>query len=217
MSHADATHAHHEPLPPGHFHHLEPEQAYHASKLGMWIFLATEVHLFGGLFCTFAIFRWRYLEQFDEFARGLNWKLGALNTLILLTSSFTMVMAVDRAQKGFNKRVRTWLELTLFFGVLFFVVKGFEYADKFSHHLYPNTHIFYGLYYTMTGLHALHVLVGLGLMIWLWLLARKDRFSPLYYTPVEVVGLYWHLVDVVWIYLFPVVYLLGGIQTPGGH
>ncbi len=207
--------AHEEALPPGHYHHFEPEQAYHAGKLGMWIFLATEVHLFGGLFCTFAIYRWRYLHEFNQYAHTLNWKLGALNTLFLLSSSYTMVRAVDAAQKGLNDRVNSWLWKTIACGLCFFVVKGFEYSDKlFHHHIYPNTHIFYGLYFVMTGIHAVHVAVGVGLLYWLTRLAAKEKFTPLYYTPVEVVGLYWHLVDVVWIYLFPLLYLLGGITLP---
>ena len=183
----------------------------------MWIFLATEVHLFGGLFTTFALYRWKYLEEFNEYARQLSWQLGALNTAVLLTSSYTMVRAVDAAQKGFNQRVRFWLNLTVLFGILFFVVKGIEYSDKFSHGIYPDKHVFYGLYFIMTGIHALHVLIGLGLMVWLWLLAKKGKFSPTYYTPVEMVGLYWHLVDVIWIFLFPIVYLLGGVHLGGGH
>lgn len=210
--------AHDKSLPPGHFTYFEPEQAYHASKLGMWIFLATEVHLFGGLFCTFAVYRWRYLEQFNEYAQTLNWKLGALNTFFLLTSSYTMVRAVDAAQKGLNKKVVRWLDITLLFGCMFFVVKYFEYAAKLGHEppIVPSTHVFYGLYYTMTGIHAVHVLVGVAVIYWLRTLAKKERFSPVYYTPVEVVGLYWHLVDVVWIYLYPVLYLLGGIGAHGG-
>ena len=213
---------HDKELPAGHFSYFEPEQAYHASKLGMWIFLATEVHLFGGLFCAFAFYRWHYLEQFNEFAHSLNWKLGALNTFFLLTSSYTMVRAVDFAQKGLNKRVIRWLDYTLLFGVGFFVVKFFEYKAKLFDHnppILPSTHVFYGLYYTMTGLHAVHVAVGVGLMIWLRGLAKKNRFTPVYYTPVEVTGLYWHLVDVVWIYLYPTLYLLGGISmvAGGGH
>jgi cytochrome c oxidase subunit III len=213
---ASADHGHssngHGPLPPGHYHHWEPEQAYHGSKLAMWIFLATEVHLFGGLFSTFAYYRWAYLDTFNEFASHLNWKLGALNTAVLLTSSYTMVRAVDAAQKGLNKRVRIWIDITLFCACIFLVVKYIEYTDKFSHGIYPSTHIFYGLYFTMTGLHGVHVLGGMGVMLWLRALAKKDRFSPAYYTPVEVSGLYWHLVDIIWIYLFPVVYLLGGIH-----
>ncbi len=207
--------SHDKVLPPGHYHHVEPEQAYHASKYAMWVFLATEVHLFGGLFCTFAIFRWKYLHEFNTYAQTLNWKLGLLNTCVLLTSSYCMVRAVDAAQKGLNRKVASWLEKTIFCGLIFFVVKFFEYKAKLVDHvppILPSTHTFYGLYYVMTGIHGVHVLVGLGVMVWLWLLAKKDRFKVTYYTPVEVTGLYWHLVDVIWIYLFPLLYLLGGMS-----
>lgn len=199
-------------LPPGHFSYFEPEQAYHSSKLGMWIFLATEVHLFGGIFCVFAVYRWRYLEEFNQFAQTLSWKLGALNTIFLLTSSYWMVRAVDAAQKGLNKKVKRYVDFTLLFGSMFFVVKYFEYSDKFAHGISPTTHVFYGLYFAMTGIHAVHVAIGVGALLWLRSLAKKNLFSPTYYTPVEVTGLYWHLVDVIWIYLYPVVYLLGGIS-----
>jgi len=205
--------AHDEALPPGHFHHLEPEQAYHSSKLAMWIFLATEIHLFGGAFCVFAFFRWRYFEEFNHFAQQLNWQLGATNTAVLLASSYTMVRAVDAAQKGLNDKCGVWLNWTILGGLLFFVIKGIEYSSKFSHGIYPNSHIFWGLYYTMTGIHAFHVAVGIGVLIWLRILAARNRFSTVYYTPVEVVGLYWHIVDVIWIFLFPIMYLLGGIGS----
>lgn len=214
MSHTDLSHS--KPLAPGHFHHFEPEQAYHASKYAMWVFLATEVHLFGGLFCAFAVYRWKYLAEFNEHAQSLNWKLGALNTIVLLCSSYFMVRAVDAAQKGLNYKVCAWLEKTFFCGIIFMVVKCFEYKAKlFDHHppITPKSHIFYGLYFCMTGVHAIHVLVGMGVMVWLYLLAKKNRFSVFYYTPVEVTGLYWHLVDVIWIFLFPLVYLLGGIKS----
>jgi cytochrome c oxidase subunit III len=201
-------------LQAGEYHYITPEGGYHGAKLGMWVFLATEVHLFGVLFCTFAIFRWKYLEMFDESARSLNWMLGGLNTVILLTSSYFMVRAVDAAQKGLNKKVKFWIELTLIFGLLFFIVKFFEYNSKLSYvpPILPSTNIFYGLYYTMTAIHGLHVLVGMGVMLWLRELAKKNTFRVTYYTPVEVTGLYWHLVDVIWIYLFPLLYLLGGID-----
>lgn len=206
------TNNHHGELKPGHYHHWEPETAYHGSKFALWIFLATEVHLFGVLFCSFAYFRWKYLDDFNNFASHLNWKLGAFNTAVLLTSSYTMVRAVDAAQKGMNKAVMRWLEATILCSFIFLVVKYIEYTDKFSHGIFPSKHIFYGLYFTMTGLHGVHVLGGIVVICWIWNLARKNRFSETYYTPVEMVGLYWHLVDIVWIYLFPIVYLLGGIH-----
>jgi len=202
----------HAELKPGHFHHWEPEQAYHGSKLAMWIFLATEVHLFGAAFCVFAIYRWMHLDQFNHDAQLLDWRMGLINTIVLLSSSYWMVRAVDYAQKGLNKKVKHCLDIVLLCSLIFFVVKGFEYSAKFAHTppIYPNTSIFFGMYFAMTGIHAVHVLVGVGVMLWLRALASKERFSPVYYTPVEISGLYWHLVDVIWIYLFPVLYLLPG-------
>lgn len=210
--------SHDKTLPPGHFHHFEPEQAYQASKLGMWIFLATEVHLFGGMFCAFAYYRYKNLEMFVEGGQALSWQLGALNTAVLLISSYFMVRAVDAAQRGMNQKVIRWCDLTLLCGVMFMVVKGIEYASKLSHDppIYPSENIFYGLYFTMTGVHALHVIVGLGLIIWVRGLAKKKLYSETYYTPAEMVGLYWHLVDVIWIYLFPALYLMSGFKF-GSH
>ena len=207
---------HVEELPPGHFSYMEPEQAYHSSKLGMWLFLVTEVLLFGGLFAAFAIFRWKFLEDFNQNAHLLNWKLGLLNTSILLFSSYTMVRAVDAAQHGLNKSVKNWLYITMLCGIGFFVVKGFEYNAKLSHDILPSSNIFFGLYYVMTGIHALHVFIGLGLMVWLCGLANKEVFSKTHYTVVEVCGLYWHIVDIIWIFLFPLLYLMGGIGA-GAH
>ena len=123
--------SHQEELPLGHFSYMEPEQAYHASKLGMWFFLVTEVLLFGGLFAAFAMFRWKYLEDFTANAHLLNWKLGFTNTLVLLTSSYTMVRAVDAAQHGLNKKVQFWLVWTVVLGLCFFGIKGIEYNANF--------------------------------------------------------------------------------------
>jgi cytochrome c oxidase subunit 3 len=195
-------------LPPGHFHHLEPEQAYHSAKFGMWLFLATEVLFFGGLFAAYAVFHWKYYDMFHTGAQQLNWKLGAVNTVVLLVSSFFMALGVDGAQHGNNKKVFRCLSVTLICGFLFMIIKGFEYSAKFSHGIYPSTNMFFGLYFSMTGLHGFHVVVGIGTILWLMMLAKKNRFSETYYTPVEVVGLYWHLVDLVWIYLFPLLYLV---------
>lgn len=202
--------SHTETLPPGHFHHIEPETAYHASKFGMWLFLATEILFFGGLFCAFAVFRYLYFDMFHTGSQTLNWKIGALNTVVLLLSSYTMARAVDAAQRGDNRAVIKWVWPTLLCGTFFILVKWFfEYVPKAEHGLFPPPNIYFGLYFCMTGLHAIHVVVGLGVLYWLILLAKKNRFSETYYTPVEVVGLYWHLVDLVWIYLFPLLYLVG--------
>ena len=204
-----AHHGGHGPLPPGHFHHFEPEQAYHASIFGMWLFLATEVLFFGGLFAAFAVFHWLYYETFHLSSKFLDWRLGALNTLVLLSSSFSMALAVDAAQHGDNKKAISRLNITIVCAFVFMIVKYFEYTAKFSHGIYPWTNIYFGLYFCMTGLHGIHVVVGIGLLTWVRALAKKNRFSTTYYTPIEVSGLYWHLVDLVWIYLFPLLYLIG--------
>ncbi len=212
---------------PPHVHHMDAKTAYSAAKLGMWLFLATEILLFGGLFAGFAIYRWQYLSEFAHASEHLNWKMGALNTAILIFSSYAVVLGVDAAQHGENKKVKKWMLVTLLCGCGFLVVKFFEYKSKYEHGLFPGTvdHItniafnspefnaqykmFFGLYYCMTGLHALHVIIGMGIIFWIYLLAKKNRFSTDYYTPVEVGGLYWHLIDLIWIYLFPLLYLVG--------
>ncbi len=206
MSHSAS--AHHEKLPPGHFHHLEPETAYHAAKFGMWLFLATEVLLFGGLFCAYAIYFNREHAMFQYYSGELNWKLGALNTVVLLVSSFFMALGVDAAQHGDNKKVVRNTTITLVCGLIFLVVKFFEYKAKIEHGFFPPPNIYFGLYFTMTGLHGVHVVAGMGLLAWIRGLAKKNHFSETYYTPVEVGGLYWHLVDLIWIYLFPLLYLI---------
>jgi len=206
---------------PPHVHHMDAPTAYQAAKLGMWLFLATEILLFGGLFAAFAIFRWMYLDQFMHASEHLNWKVGSFNTLVLLFSSFTAALAVDAAQHGDNKRVTKNLIITIACGAIFLVIKYFEWSEKYHHGLFPsrpefnspefNTsyRCFFGLYYCMTGLHALHVIFGMGILTWVLSKSRKNRFGTHYYTPVEVGALYWHLVDLIWIYLFPLLYLVG--------
>jgi cytochrome c oxidase subunit 3 len=127
-----------------------------------------------------------------------------------------MVLAVDAAQKGNNKACGNRCIITILLAFVFFGIKYVEWTTKFAHGISPSTHIFWGLYFTMTGIHAFHVLVGIGLIAWLWALSKKNRFSTTYYTPVEVIGLYWHLVDVIWIFLFPLLYLLAGTGA-GAH
>jgi len=196
-------------LPPGHFHHFEPEQAYHASKFGMWLFLATEVLFFGGLFAAFAVFHSKYFHLFHESSKLLNWKLGGVNTIVLLISSYSMALGVDAAQHGNNKKVIKCLAITLLCAATFMVIKYIEYSTKFEHGIFPSTNLFFALYFCLTGLHGIHVVIGIGAIAWVMSLAKKERFSKTYYTPCEVVGLYWHLVDLVWIYLFPLLYLIG--------
>lgn len=200
---------------PPHIHHMDSATAYQAAKLGMWLFLATEILLFAVLFTAFALFRWYNLAEFHAASNHLNWKLGMTNTAVLLFSSFTAAMAVDAGQHGDNKRIVRNLLTTIICGAIFLVIKYFEYSEKYHHGLWPGKENYYeyknflGLYFCMTGLHALHVVIGMGLLFWVLLKAKRDRFSHDYYTPVEIGALYWHLVDLIWIYLFPLLYLVG--------
>ncbi len=201
-------------------HHFDTKaQEFDAAKLGMWLFLGQELLFFGGLFVAYCIFRGLYPEMFVEAHNHLSWKMGGLNTLFLIASSFTMVMGVRSAQLSQKKRTGWYLFFTMAFAVAFMVVKYFEYTEKIHHGLLPynwfnaegtftNLHLFFGLYFAMTGLHGLHVVVGIGLIAWLIKRNAQGHFHSGYYTPVEMVGLYWHLVDMIWIFLFPLFYLI---------
>jgi cytochrome c oxidase subunit III len=197
------------------------EQQRDASTLGMWAFVAQEAMFFGGLFTAYLIYRFLYPQAFHLGSHQLNVRLGGLNTAILISSSLTMALAVWAAQTGRRKQITAWLAATLLLGSAFLVVKYFEYAEKFHHHLVPGAHfqfpgaegphvqLFFCLYFAMTGMHALHMIVGAGILIvYIWMSAR-GRFTPEYSHPVELFGLYWHFVDIVWIFLFPLLYLLG--------
>lgn len=203
-------------------HHFESADAeYRASKLGVWVFLMTEILMFGGLFVGYAIYHHKYPETFAAGSKFLDWKLGALNTVVLIFSSLTMALSIYYAQIGKKMMVLYNLYITLFCGVIFMIVKGFEYTHKFHEGLYPgkffshavegvsNLPIYFSFYFCMTGLHGSHVLVGMGLITWLIIRAHKGHFGPKYFTPLECVGLFWHLVDLIWIYLFPLLYLVG--------
>ena len=208
------------------------EQQREASSLGMWVFLITEIMFFGGIFLAYTVNRQTYPTAFGIGSRTLDLALGGFNTAVLLASSFTMAMAVWASQAGKKKRITLFLTLTLILGGIFLGVKVIEYSQKFEHHLVPGrsfalpaedvpaaavardadlrTHaqLFFSLYFGMTGLHALHMIVGAGLLMWLIRASLRGRFTPEYNTPVELVGLYWHFVDIVWIYLFPLLYLI---------
>lgn len=270
-------------------HHFDtPEQQFESGKLGMWIFLATEILLFGGLFCAYSVYRSNHPEIFVYAHQYLDVPLGALNTMVLIFSSFTMAWAVRCSQLNQTKALITLLSITLFCGFVFLGVKYVEYEHKWkdgllwgelynpTHHgeeithsdnqeqseahsqstslesesssdaqisnatpgeeksLIPdaavgpkglspgehetstshgkapsNVHIFFGIYFAMTGLHGVHVIVGMIAIGWLVVRSIKGHFSSDYYTPVDMVGLYWHLVDLIWIYLFPLLYLIG--------
>jgi len=229
-----AAHAEHHPRQQHHFFSMD--QQLEASTLGMWVFLVTEIMFFGGLFMAYLLYRYWYPDAWAAASNHLNVKLGALNTGVLIFSSLTMALAVRSAQVGSWIGQIVNLILTILFGGTFLVVKYFEYKEKFDHHLVPGTmnghfaapteviaghlvhahqnvgsaeQLFFSLYFTMTGIHALHMVVGIALMSIILVMAWRKRFSPEYYGPVEVSGLYWHFVDIVWIFLFPLLYLLG--------
>lgn len=202
-------------------HFSDAIQQRDSSKLGMWIFLVTEVLFFGGLFTAYAIYRAWNPEIFHNAHQALNWKLGALNTLVLITSSLTIALAIRSLQLNKSKPAVRLLWATFLLAATFMVVKYFEYAHKFhvgqlpgKYYTYTgiegtNPHLFFSIYFVMTGLHGLHVLIGMGVILWMIARVRRGHFGSAYYTPVEVTGLYWHLVDLVWIYLFPLLYLVG--------
>jgi len=191
-----------------HGHQMDPYVEYSSSKLGMWLFLGTEILLFGGLFAAYAIFRAKYPEMFAEQHEELNKQMGAINTCILIFSSLTMAMGVTAIKRGKQKLTAILLLVTIICGLGFGAVKYLEYSAKFSHHIYPDTSIFFSLYFLMTGLHMLHVFIGLLILATMFVLTLKGKFTAEYNTPVEVGGLYWHLVDLIWIYLFPLLYLI---------
>lgn len=242
-------------------HHFDtPTQQFNASKLGMWVFIATEILMFGGLFCAYAIWRAVDPTTFDEAHHFLNKEMGATNTVVLLASSLTAALAVRSAQVGKRNQTSLYLVVTILLAGVFLVVKYFEYSHKihlgllpghcFGHPgfsgaiqngqevgsclrtgsdqvsampefvravdeagqvrvLSPRANMFFGLYFVMTGLHGVHVVVGMSLLGWVLYKNMQGKFSSAYFTPVDLGALYWHLVDLVWIYLFPLLYLVG--------
>jgi cytochrome c oxidase subunit III len=187
----------------------------------MWAFVAQEAMFFGGLFTAYLVYRFLYPTAYVLGSRQLDVLLGGINTAVLISSSLTMAMGVWAAQTGRRKQLVGWLGATLVFGVAFLVIKYFEYAEKFRHHLVPGAHfqfpgteaphveLFFALYFAMTGMHALHMIIGIAILLWYIVKAWKGRFTAEYSHPVELFGLYWHFVDIVWIFLFPLLYLLG--------
>ena len=200
------------------------EQQKDASTLGMWIFLITEIMFFGGMFAAYTIYRTWYPTVFAVASTSLNAPIGALNTCILLLSSFTMVMAVRAGPLGSQKAIIWFLIFTLIFGFAFLGVKAYEWNEKFEEHHIPgqaafhleglpqseqgHAQLFFSLYFAMTGLHALHMVIGVGILSFLIWKAKQGVYSATYFTPVDVAGLYWHFVDVIWIFLFPLLYLI---------
>ena len=210
-------------------HFADMEQQREASSLGMWLFLATEVMFFGGMFCAYLIYRLWYFPEFAAASKSLDITLGTVNTAVLICSSLTVVLAVRAAQLGKRHDQVVYLALTLVLGLAFLGVKGVEWTSKFKEHHIPgasfhfegtfpghpdqpidqqHAQIFFSLYFAMTGMHALHMVIGVGIFSYLLYQAWKGRYTPDYYTPLENSGLYWHFVDIVWIYLFPLLYLI---------
>lgn len=197
------------------------DQQLEASTLGMWAFLITEVLFFGGLFVGYLIYRTKFPEAFVLGSHELDIKLGAINTAVLIGSSLTMVLAVYFAQLGQRMKIVIFLFATLVLGSAFLGVKAVEYSHKIHDGLLPGpgfaldspisdqVRIFFSFYFAMTGLHAFHMIIGAGLLSWLMVNAWKGKYDSSYNTPVELVGLYWHFVDIVWIFLFPLLYLIG--------
>jgi len=197
------------------------EQQKDAATLGMWLFLVTEVLFFGGLFLVYTTYRNMYPEAFAAASHEMLVWAGTINTGVLITSSLTMALAVHAAQTGNRRLLLTFLVLTMILGATFLGIKAFEYHTEWvEHHVpglnyafeprfYRNAQIFFSLYFLMTGLHALHMIIGLGIMsVMLWWSVR-GTITPEYSNPIEIAGLYWHFVDIVWIFLFPLLYLIG--------
>jgi cytochrome c oxidase subunit 3 len=219
-------------------HHFDtPKQQFDTAKFGMWVFLAQEVLFFSGLFVAYGIFRTWYPEAFSVGSRLLSWEMGAANTVVLLLSSFTAAMAVRATQLGDRKWTGHYLLLTIAFAGIFMVVKYLEYSHKIHVGTLPGEHFnptaegieeiraavglsfqgdgipyhlrsFFGIYFVMTGVHGIHVLIGIGVMIWIWFRNKAGEFGPQNFTAVDLTALYWHLVDLIWIFLFPLIYLI---------
>jgi len=233
-----AAHAHDPHLA---HHFATPRQQFESGRLGMWLFLVTEILLFGVLFTLYGVYRSNHPEIFVYAHRFLDKTLGALNTAVLICSSLTMAWAVRAAQQGRTRLLTGCLAATILGGLVFLCVKGVEYQHKWKDgllwgkHYQPvrevlektapregaaaagapaaadeprNVRIFFSIYFLMTGLHGLHVLVGMALLAWILVRAKRGEFGPAYFAPVDHVGLYWHLVDLIWIYLFPLLYLI---------
>ena len=213
------------------------EQQKESSTLGMWLFLVTEIMFFGGLFTAYVIYRNMYPDAFAVASSSLNVPLGAFNTAVLIGSSLTMALAIWAAQVNRRGLIVLFLGLTMLLGLTFLGVKAIEYHDKFVEHHVPgptfnfepehikpqalreiesrdpqfqkHTEIFFSLYFIMTGIHATHMIIGILILGVLAVFAKRGKFDPEYFNPLEMTGLYWHFVDIVWIFLFPLLYLLG--------
>jgi cytochrome c oxidase subunit 3 len=197
---------------------MNEHKDYIGSKIGMWLFLLSEIILFGGLFILYSVYRFKNPSAFHLAAEELNRPFGAINTLILITSSLTMALSISSVKRGDRKWSLIFLMGTLFLGFVFLGNKYFEWVGKIHHEIYPNSPrllernkgeiLFYGLYYSMTGLHGLHVLIGLVVLFIMGTLILRGKVNEAHFIPLENSGLYWHLVDIIWIFLFPLFYLI---------
>ena len=225
-------------------HHFENmEQQREAGALGMWVFLVTELMFFGGMFLAYTLYRTKFPAAFASASNHLDLTLGAVNTVVLILSSFTMALAVYSSQVGKRRNQIACLILTIVLGLTFLGIKAVEYHDKYEDSLIPgqlipgrpfnpaiqeqgtpydkhklhllpgatikNVEMFYWIYFAMTGMHALHMIIGIGVLSVILLFSWRGRYGPEYHNPVEIAGLYWHFVDIIWIFLFPLLYLLG--------
>ncbi len=204
---------------------MSPEMAapvmhkdYHASKMGMWLFLFTEILLFGGLFLLYASYRAKFPQAFHEGGKTLDVFIGGLNTVVLITSSLTVALSITALRRGALVFCQSLLAFTVACAGAFMVNKTIEWSAKFHHGLIPGSEhmaelphgqsVFYGLYFAMTGLHGIHVIIGASVLLWVMLLIKKGKVTGEDYVVLENAGLYWHIVDLVWIYLFPLFYLI---------
>ena len=217
----------HSPVLKHHFDNLEQQHA--SERLGIWMFLATEVLFFGGLFGAYTVYRFYYPTEFEFASSKLNRTIATINTLLLITSSVTITMGIRAAKLGQRRELIRWLIATAVLGAGFMVMKGFEYAEDFHENLLPGVRfsaeyhkeavelgidpgkvqLFLCFYYIMTGIHGIHILVGIGCILWLVWEANRGAIPPENYSTVEVVSLYWHLVDAIWLFLMPLLYLAG--------
>ncbi|KFE64462.1 cytochrome c oxidase subunit 3 family protein [Hyalangium minutum] len=202
-----------------HFASIEVQN--HAARLGMWLFLSTEILLFAGLFVCYGCYRYLFPEAFAAASRHLDLTMGTVNTVVLITSSLTAALAVHYAKEGKNGVVALMFALTIGMACIFLVIKGFEYSHKFAEGALPGPYyrmeavqlpgvpLYFTIYFLATGLHAFHVVVGMSVLVWLMFKAMREKnFGPNNYVAVELGSMYWHLVDLVWIFLFPLLYLI---------
>jgi cytochrome c oxidase subunit 3 len=201
-----------------HFENLEKQQ--HAARLGMWLFLATEILLFTALFAAYGVYRYLYADAFVAASHHLHTSIGLTNTIVLITSSFTVAWGLDQAAQGKGKNTFLLFGFSVLLGVVFLCFKAYEYTHHFHEGMLPGRFytyealgpgpggaIYFSLYYLITGLHAIHVIIGMTVLTVIALKARAGRYSAEYFVPVELAGLYWHLVDLIWIFVFPLIYL----------